>query len=141
MANIKITRQQTGNNTGSMSHEIRVQFIDNSQAVLAQMNANCSRALNAVGVAGVGMIVEKMQSGYSRRIWETGDLQRDVSYLVHQQEKAVDFGNTLEYSLFVHDGTRKMAARPYIRDGLTDPANQNELKAIYEAYLKQGFGK
>ena len=53
MADIKISRNITGNGTGSMGHDLRVDFIDNRAQVLAQLNENASRATLAVGTNAV----------------------------------------------------------------------------------------
>lgn len=137
---VEITRTQTGNGTLGMGHDLRVDFIDNRAQVLEQLNENASRATLAVGTKAVNLIVNQMQTGYSRPIRQTGDLQRDVNYEV-VDDVTVNVGNSLEYAPFVHDGTRKMAGRPYIRDALMSRDNQRKLQRVYEQYLKQGFGK
>lgn len=75
----------------------RTQLNDHSEAVLAQMDANVERALTAMGIKAVGLIVKQMESGYTTphknrthgttsdggthtAIRETGDLMRDVSF-------------------------------------------------------------
>ena len=138
MADVKITRNKTGNGTGKMSPQMRVKFIDNSQKVLVQINDNGGRAIRAVGTKAVGMILAQMESGYGKPIRQTGNLMRDVSYEV-VDAKTVNVGNTMEYAPFVHEGTYKKGGRAYIRDALTNPANQRELQDTYEQYLKQGF--
>lgn len=64
MASNRVRINGTGNGTGRMSHEERVEFIDNTQEVLAQLNANKSAALQAIGIKAVGLIVEQMETGY-----------------------------------------------------------------------------
>lgn len=96
----------------------RVRFNDNSDAVLSAVHANVLRALTAMGTEAVGQIVRQMQTGYGRPIWQTGNLQRDVSCEVERSsENTVDVGSSLEYALFVHEGTSRMGKRPYILDG------------------------
>lgn len=91
----------------------RIQLNDHSEAVLAQMDANVERALTAMGIKAVGLIVKQMESGYTTphknrthgttsdggthtAIRETGDLMRDVSYEVgNSGEGTVDVGNSL----------------------------------------------
>lgn len=115
-----------------------VRFIDHSGEVLAQMRGNVEAALDAMGLEAVGMIRTQMQGGYGKPIWRTGDLQRDVNYAVENSGKnTVDVGNSLEYAPFVHEGTYKMAGRPYIADALNNGAGK--LQEIAETYLKLGF--
>lgn len=115
-----------------------VSFKDSSDAVREQLNRNVSAALHAVGVKAVGRTVINMQYGYGRPIRRTGDLMGDVSFEVERSGKGtVDIGNSLEYAPHVHEGTSKMAGRPYLRDALT--ASENLLKETAAEYLKKGF--
>lgn len=116
-----------------------VTFRDNSAQVLRQLNANVSATLEALGIASVGLIVKQMQRGYGRPIWRTGDLQRDVNYQVDESEQTVTVGNSLKYAPYVHEGTSRMAGRPYIRDALLSPAGTQRLQDVVQAYMTQGF--
>lgn len=135
----------------------RIQLSDHAEAVLAQMEANVERALTAMGIKAVGLIVRQMESGYTTphknrthgttsdggthtAIRETGDLMRDVSYEVgNSGAGTVDVGNSLEYGVFVHEGTSRLESRPYIRDALTNGAE--ELQRVASAYLKMGMSE
>lgn len=117
----------------------RVELQDNSKGVVKSMEGNVAAALAAMGIKAVGCIVRQMQTGYPRRIWRTGDLQRDVRSEVDENAEVVHVGNTLEYGVYVHEGTSKMAGRAYIKDALMDSANQAALKQVAEQELKKGF--
>ena len=113
-------------------------FIDNSAEVLAQLAKNKLVALNAMGMKGKELTLDNMQGGYAKPIWKTGALQRDVDYQVeYAGPDTVTIGNGLEYAPYVHDGTYKMAGRPYLRDALMN--GKDDLQAVAEKYLKQGF--
>lgn len=115
-----------------------VKFIDHSEQVKAQMAANKKAALAAMGLKAVELTINQMQSGYSRRIWQTGDLQRDVNHQVENSAPdTVDVGNSLFYAPFVHEGTRFMDARHYIRDAIMGGATA--INKIAQSYLKKGF--
>ena len=43
----------------------RIQLNDNAEVVLTQMDANVERALTAMGIKAVGLIVKQMESGYT----------------------------------------------------------------------------
>ena len=119
---------------------VKVVLKDNSDQVLAQLEGNKKAALNAIGIKSVNLILWQMRQGYGKPIRQTGDLQRDVSFEVENSgPDTVDVGNTLEYGPHVHDGTYKMPARPYIRDGLTGEAHKKQLQDVAEAALKIGF--
>ena len=117
---------------------VKVTLTDNSAQVLAKLSANKSAALQAMGVKAVGLTVQKMQSGYGRPIRRTGDLMRSIAYEVENSEKnTVDVGSNLEYAPFVHEGTSRMAGRPYLRDALQD--GSDDLEKVCAAYLRQGI--
>ena len=119
---------------------VKVVFKDNSDKVLTQLEGNKKAALNAMGIKAVNLILWQMRQGYGKPIRQTGDLQRDVSYEVENSGKdTVDVGNTLKYAPYVHDGTYKMAARPYIRDALTGESHKKQLHDVAENALKIGF--
>ena len=135
----------------------RIQLSDHAEAVLTQMDANVESALTAMGIKAVGLIVRQMESGYTTphknrthgttsdggthtAIRETGDLMRDVSYEVgNSGAGTVDVGHSLEYGVFVHEGTSRLESRPYIRDALTNGAE--ELQRVASAYLKMGMSE
>lgn len=117
---------------------VKVTFNDNSGRLLAQMQGNARRALTAMGTKAVGLTVQKMQSGYGKPIRRTGDLMRSIAYEVENSGKnTVDVGSNLEYAPFVHEGTSRMAGRPYLRDALKD--GSDDLEQVCAAYLRQGI--
>lgn len=119
---------------------MKIDLKDNSQTVLRMVRENIKPTLAALGTEAVGMIVHTMQGHYNDPIWRTGDLQRDVSYEVERSgDNTVDVGNSLEYAIFVHDGTRRMAARPYIKDALLNESNQRRLQEIAKEGMSTGF--
>lgn len=118
---------------------MQVRFDDNSAAVLNRMQQNVRKLMTAWGQEGVGLTVEQMESGYGKPIRDTGNLMRDVSYAVENSgPDSVDVGNTLDYSLYVHDGTSKMAGRAYLQDGLL--GGRSRLRKIAEEILPEGMG-
>lgn len=118
---------------------VQVKFTDNSKTVLKTMDGNVPAALNAMGVKAVNFILHQMREGYGKPIRQTGDLQRDVQYEVNENSRIVRVGNTLEYGPYVHEGTYKMAGRPYIRDGLIGDDHARQLRQAAEENLKKGF--
>ena len=113
-----------------------VRFDDHSPEVKARLEQNIKAALLAIGQKGVELTLGQMESGYGKPIRQTGDLMRDVQYDM-RGENTVDIGNSLEYAPFVHDGTYKMAGRPYLRDAII--GGRGTIQSIAEQYLKQGF--
>lgn len=117
----------------------RIDLQDNSKVVVKTLKGNVAAALAAMGEKAVGCIVRQMQTGYPRRIWQTGALQNDVQSEAHEEDQTVTVGNTLHYGVYVHEGTSKMAGRAYIKDALLDSGNQAALKRAAEQELKKGF--
>ena len=119
---------------------VKVTLTDNSAKVLAQISQNKQAALMALGTKAVNLILHEMQYGYGKPIRDTGDLMRDVSYEVENSgPDTVDVGNSLFYGPYVHEGTHKMAGRPYILSGLTRNNASEQLKQAVAAPLKNGF--
>ena len=118
---------------------VQVKFNDNSKVVLKTLEGNIPAALNAMGITAVNLIAHQMQDGYGKPIRQTGDLMRDVQYEVDEQGQKTRVGNTLEYGPYVHDGTYKMAGRPYVRDGLTGGEAARKLKQSAEPHISRGF--
>ena len=113
-----------------------VKFDDHSPEAKAKLEQNVKAALYAIGQKGVELTLGQMESGYGKPIRQTGDLMRDVQYDM-RGENTVAIGNSLEYAPFVHDGTYKMAGRPYLRDAIM--GGRGAIQSIAEQYLKQGF--
>jgi hypothetical protein len=113
-------------------------FKDNSGQVKTQMSGNVKAALAAMGIEAVGLTVRQMQDGYGAPIWQTGDLQRNVnSAPQNSSPDTVDVGNSLTYAPFVHEGTSRMAGRPYLKDAIMN--GKDRLQKVAENELKKGF--
>lgn len=111
-----------------------VTFKDNSPAVLAAMNRAKKKTLTALGQTAVEVTVDYMQSHYGKAIRITGDLMRDVNFRVREADEKVDIGNSLSYSQVVHNGSAKMAGRPYLFDAITE--NTDIWKEITEENMR-----
>lgn len=117
---------------------MKVDVISHAPQVLAQLDSNVRKLMTAWGQEGVGLTVEQMESGYGKPIRKTGTLMRDVSFAVENSgPDSVDVGNTVNYAPYVHDGTSRMAGRPYLRDGLL--GGKERFQAIAEDILPEGF--
>lgn len=103
-----------------------LQFIDHSDKVLEVLSQSKEKALQAIGLTSVELTTQYMQTKYGKPIWQTGDLQRDLNFRVH--EDSVTIGNSLEYAPFIHMGTVKLKGRPYLFDAVTQ--NIDVLKEV-----------
>ncbi len=131
-----------------------MKLVNNMDKVVKQMRKNIGEALDAIGNEAIVSMQYMMLYGYSRpykhrhtgitdtKIYDTGALYKDLKYLVGGQmpgeEDTVHFGSSLYYAEYVHEGTRKVQARPYIEDAATTIA---DFKGVAEKELKRGFDK
>lgn len=123
------------------------QFISHKKEVLAQMQGNIKRALTAMGITAVAGIKDKIDEGYYEtykpHLKAKGTAIRDTSTLfgsIESQvvsEDTVAVGTNVEYAIYVHEGTRKMKERPFIKDGVSE--NSDKIIAKAQAELKKGF--
>ena len=114
-------------------------FKDNSKDVLEKLRENEIKALTEIGLQAVEVILDYMTTKYYKDIHLSGDLKRDVNYEVKVLEKQVVIGNSLNYSIPVHEGTARMPARPYLKDAITQ--NVPIWQETAARYLGEGFGK
>lgn len=117
-----------------------VKVMDYTPQVLRQLEGNKRRALTALGMEAVSQIQNGMDTLYGKPIWDTGTLRGNVHFVVNNSAPdTVDVGNDVEYAHFVHEGTYKMPARPYIRDTLAGDYARQRMEEVTAVYLKQGF--
>ena len=122
---------------------------DNSQAIMRQLEENIPKALDQMGLKIRSMVIQQMQSGYGHEIRKTGDLQRSIDYEV--DGNAVVYGvkqdfigktegdKDMIYGLYVHEGTSKMAGRPYLRDATCGKAQMEEIVTAGVPALTNGL--
>lgn len=129
---------------------IRFEIVkDNSESVKRQLEANIPKALDQMGLMIRSLIIQQLQSGFGREIRKTGDLQRSIDYEVEGNEIVFgvkqDFmgktepGKDMIYGWWVHDGTSKMAGRPYVRNATYGEAQMKKIVSAGEPALKEGF--
>lgn len=115
-----------------------VKVIDNTIQVMNMITENKKAALTAMGIKAENLILYQMRQGFGKTIRKTGALQNDVSSQL-SSDSTVDVGNSLSYSVHVHEGTWKMVGRPYIKVALYGEGQGKKLRKVAEAYLKKGF--
>lgn len=125
-----------------------VKFIDNSAIVLRRLDNNCVRAMERIGEAYVESVQYQMLYGYNTphgkdghtEILESGDLFDSIeaiSHKVSQNTYGVWVGSDMDYAGHVHDGTRKLVGRPYIKDGVFNASDT--VKEIVAEELPNGI--
>lgn len=142
-----------------MRFTIRVE--NNSQLVLEDLGEAMERALYAIGVKAVEGSVDAISGRYDiKPAVDTGRLRASISFITPTQkggsgqpkpanaqagdeltgtaeENSVVVGSNVEYAEKVHNGDSKMAARPFLREGIdkTKDQMQEQAEKIFKGQL------
>lgn len=111
---------------------------DNTAAIKSKLKANVKNALHAVGKEATALIRDQMLSGYTKAPYDTGNLFRSIDYYIKSAD-TVAVGTEVDYGKYVHDGTYKMAARPFMRDALLSSYGKDRLKSAAESEIGDGL--
>lgn len=145
--------------SGGMQFTIRVE--DNSKLFLETFEKEAERALYAIGVKAVEGSVDAISGRYDiKPAVDTGRLRASISFITPTQkggsgqpkpanaqagddltgtaeENSVVVGSNVEYAEKVHNGDSKMAARPFLREGIdrTKDQMQEQVDKIFKGQL------
>lgn len=111
---------------------------DNTANVKSKLKSNLKNALDSVGSEAVALIRDQMLSGYTKAPYDTGNLFRSIDYYIKSAD-TVAVGTDVDYGKYVHDGTYKMAARPFIRDALINGYGKQRLQSVAKEEIAKGF--
>ena len=104
-----------------------VEFTDNSQAVLDAEKAAVIKFLTEAGLFIEGEAKKELENS-PRRI-DTGNLRNSISSMVDSSEPAAYIGTNVEYAIYVHDGTMKMAPNRFLVNAMERNVDQLKAKA------------
>lgn len=110
--------------------EVRID--DHSKEYLNEVAKSLDAALEAVGIHIEGEAKEELENT-PRRI-DTGNLRNSINYKVVPSESAVYIGTNVEYAIYVHEGTSRMAPNRFLKNA----ADRN--KDQVTAYIKKALG-
>lgn len=129
------------------------QFKDNRNLVFSQLDQNAETCMEQLKELLVETVQEQMLYGYHTphgkdghtEIVDTGALFDSITADWEKQSQNLYVANVgvpagtkpAGYVEFVHNGTYKLEARPFITDGVLKA--QEEAKEIFEANLPVGF--
>ena len=142
-----------------MRFTVRVQ--DNSKLVLEDLGEAMERALYAIGVKAVEGSVDAISGRYDiKPAVDTGRLRASISFITPTQkggsgqpkpanaqagdeltgtaeQNTVVVGSNVEYAEYVHNGTSRMAGRPFLREGIdkTKDQMQEQAEKIFKGQL------
>ena len=142
-----------------MRFTIRVE--NNLQLVLGELEKATERVLYAIGVKAVEGSVDAISGKYDiDPAVDTGRLRASISFIMPTQkgdsgqpkpanaeagdelkgtaeQNTVVVGSNVEYAEYVHNGTSRMAGRPFLREGIdkTKGKMQEQAEKIFKGQL------
>ena len=111
---------------------LMAEFKSNKAAVLAKYNANKKRTLTMIALKWheiVGLEITNLG------VVDTGLLRTSSRYRINEDDVIV--GNTVNYAIYNELGTRKMKARPFLRNSVMN--HKGTYKQIAQDNLGSGF--
>lgn len=99
-----------------------ITIIDNTGEARDEKDKAVERALTAIGLFLEGEAKLELESD-PRRV-DTGNLRNSVTNEVDMGEPAVYVGTNVEYGIYVHEGTRHMAANRFLRNAVQNNIDQ-----------------
>ena len=126
-----------------------VKFQSNLTIIQDLTDKNFNAAKDQLKEESIEWVQYQMLYGYKDRHGKDGHTEiYDTGYLSEKSLKSeakkssqniydVTVGSDADYAVFVHAGTRKLKARPFITDALNN--NQKNIRRIVENNVKQGF--
>lgn len=108
------------------------QFTDNSDKFKQELSDKIPAILEAVGIHIEGEAKDELENA-PRRI-DTGNLRNSISHAVDESDPAAYIGTNVEYGIYVHEGTVRMAPNRFLRNAVE--RNAEQVKKYIEDGLK-----
>lgn len=105
---------------------IKTQFTDNTDEVLAELERKIQDSLQEVGQIAVN-------DARNSTPVDTGNLRDSMTCDI--KDDLVVVGSNVDYAIYVEEGTRKQKGHHMVRNAMQDNANQ--FKSIIEQNMKQ----
>ena len=105
---------------------------DNSGIILNASKEAIARALEEVGIHLEGEAADELENS-PRRV-DTGRLKGSIIHMV--DGNTVTVGTNVEYAIYVHEGTRKMAPNRFLKNAFD--RNYDQVKQYILSHLKNG---
>lgn len=106
-----------------------MRIIDNTAEAIRDKDRAVEGALTAVGLFLEGQAKLELESD-PRRV-DTGNLRNSITSEADGGDKTVQVGTNVEYGIYVHEGTSKMAANRFLRN-----AFMNNMDSVL-SYLRE----
>lgn len=97
-------------------------IIKNLKMMSDQYSMNMMIRLNRIGIMLQAEAIRLVKSGYYRPAVDTGHMWKNIMYIppknVNPTDLVLDFGTSVYYAIYVHEGTKWMVKRPFIIDAV-----------------------
>lgn len=135
-------------------------FVDHTPEINQKLEQAMFVGLLAVAQESVGMVREKMVTGYEHKVYDTGNLARSITADIDPDNNSVTIGTNVEYAHYVHDGHAGHAVffpnigdkgefrvmpggytpgRPFLTDTFKNSENAQRLVDIVADQIKQNM--
>lgn len=134
------------------SFQVRTKFTlkSNVDSIRAAIHGNLENAMNALKDSTVEWVQDQMMHGYNdphgpdghTEIYDTGALHDSIKASVDSSGflnlgHTLRVGSPLDYASYVHNGTRKLKGRPFLRDALI--IHQKDIENVIKEHIKKGM--
>lgn len=110
---------------------VSFKLIDNVDLVKRSTQASINAALQAIGAHIADEAADELENNPKRV--DTGTLKGSMSHSVALDENAVYVGTNVDYGIYVHEGTRRMAPNRFLKNAVEHNADQ--LPRYFEEHL------
>lgn len=100
---------------------------DNTDEVIKALGLALGRSLEAVGIQAESDAAKLCPV-------DTGRLRNSITHSILQDEKVAVIGTNVEYARYVHNGTRRQKAQPFLTDAVAQ--NADKYRRIFEAGMR-----
>lgn len=100
---------------------------DHTDAIIQAMGKAIARALEAVGIEAEGDAKELCPV-------DTGRLRNSITHIIDAGGDWAAIGTNVEYAEYVHNGTSRSKAQPFLTDAVTQ--NADKYRSITERMMK-----
>lgn len=111
-----------------------ITFTSNARNVEQAMEQTITRMLTKIGLYTEGKIKEKITQ---MDAVDTGYLRNSIDSKVVSSEKKLAIGTNCSYAIFVHEGTRRMRQRPFIKKTVLE--EKDKITQIATDELQRGL--
>lgn len=98
-----------------------IQIVQNNSHLVAKLIPQAmARALEKIGLLAEGHVVGYMTKNH---IVDTGRLRNSITHAIRSNNTVI-VGTNVEYATYVHEGTSRMAGRPYLTAPIQSHLNE-----------------